>query len=94
MLSIFQVVDINPLGSIKTAMKRIPPGWETAWIPSECISLSDALNAYGKLNFFNLQLIANCSCMWEFQFQTRIIDCQMPHIKKDAGACFILQIAL
>ncbi|KAH7860098.1 hypothetical protein Vadar_009293 [Vaccinium darrowii] len=40
------VVDINPLGSIKTAMKRIPPGWETAWIPSECISLSDALNAY------------------------------------------------
>ncbi|XP_058196312.1 protein LONG AFTER FAR-RED 3 isoform X2 [Rhododendron vialii] len=40
------VVEINPLSSIKTAMKRIPPGWENAWIPSECISLSDALNAY------------------------------------------------
>lgn len=48
----FQVVEINPLSSIKTAMKRIPPGWENAWIPSECISLSDALNAYGKLNCF------------------------------------------
>ncbi|KAI8571586.1 hypothetical protein RHMOL_Rhmol01G0131500 [Rhododendron molle] len=40
------VVEINPLSSIKTAMTRIPPGWENAWIPSECISLSDALNAY------------------------------------------------
>lgn len=44
----FQVVEINPLSSIKTAMKRIPIGWANAWIPSECISLSDALNAYGK----------------------------------------------
>ncbi|KAL2478216.1 Amidohydrolase family [Forsythia ovata] len=40
------VVDINPLGSIRTAMKRVPPGWEKAWISSECISLNDALNAY------------------------------------------------
>ncbi|CAK9171042.1 unnamed protein product [Ilex paraguariensis] len=40
------VVDINPLGSIKTAMKRIPPGWENAWISSECIKLNDAINAY------------------------------------------------
>ncbi|KAL6989749.1 Protein LONG AFTER FAR-RED 3 [Sarracenia purpurea var. burkii] len=40
------VADINPLRSIKTAMKRIPPGWENAWIPSECINLIDALNAY------------------------------------------------
>ncbi|KAI3448791.1 hypothetical protein Pfo_005456 [Paulownia fortunei] len=40
------VADINPLGSIKTAMKRVPPGWENAWISSECISLNDALNGY------------------------------------------------
>ncbi|PIA48130.1 hypothetical protein AQUCO_01400604v1 [Aquilegia coerulea] len=39
------VASINPLGAIKTAMKRIPPGWEKAWIPSECVSLSEALNA-------------------------------------------------
>ncbi|KAK6143252.1 hypothetical protein DH2020_023600 [Rehmannia glutinosa] len=38
------VADINPLGSIKTAMKRVPPGWENAWISSECINLNDALN--------------------------------------------------
>ncbi|RVW22243.1 putative amidohydrolase YtcJ [Vitis vinifera] len=40
------VADINPLGSIKAAMKRIPPGWESAWISSECLTLHDALNAY------------------------------------------------
>ncbi|KAL3814746.1 hypothetical protein ACJIZ3_016014 [Penstemon smallii] len=40
------VADINPLGSIKTAMKRVPPGWENAWISSERISLHDALNGY------------------------------------------------
>ncbi|KAK6143296.1 hypothetical protein DH2020_023644 [Rehmannia glutinosa] len=40
------VADINPLGSIKTAMKRVPPGWENAWISSECINLNDALNGY------------------------------------------------
>ncbi|KAK2974136.1 hypothetical protein RJ640_025485 [Escallonia rubra] len=40
------VADINPLNSIKTAMKRIPPGWENAWISSECMKLTDALNAY------------------------------------------------
>lgn len=26
-------------------MKRIPPGWEKAWIPSECLCLEDALKA-------------------------------------------------
>ncbi|CAN0863326.1 Protein LONG AFTER FAR-RED 3 [Linum grandiflorum] len=40
------VADINPLGSIRTAMKRIPPGWETAWNPAECLSLTDALIAH------------------------------------------------
>ncbi|KAI3967776.1 hypothetical protein MKX01_039168 [Papaver californicum] len=40
------VAKINPLGAIKTAMKRTPPGWEDPWIPSECVSLSDALNAF------------------------------------------------
>ncbi|KAM3379207.1 protein LONG AFTER FAR-RED 3 isoform X1 [Capsicum galapagoense] len=40
------VVDINPLKSIRTSMKRIPPRWEKAWIPSECLCLSDALKAY------------------------------------------------
>ncbi|KAJ0100961.1 hypothetical protein Patl1_05358 [Pistacia atlantica] len=39
------VADINPLGAIKTAMKRIPPGWDDAWIPSERISLIDSLIA-------------------------------------------------
>ncbi|CAH9125660.1 unnamed protein product [Cuscuta epithymum] len=46
------VADINPLGSIETAMKRIPslPGRKqhkgTAWIPSERLSLKEALDAY------------------------------------------------
>ncbi|XP_010269387.1 PREDICTED: uncharacterized protein LOC104606051 isoform X2 [Nelumbo nucifera] len=40
------VVSINPLGSIKTAMKRIPLGWKDAWVPSECVTMTDALNAY------------------------------------------------
>ncbi|KAJ0978780.1 hypothetical protein J5N97_014254 [Dioscorea zingiberensis] len=40
------VSDINPLRSIKTALTRRPPGWDTAWIPSERIALEDALNAY------------------------------------------------
>ncbi|XP_017433234.1 protein LONG AFTER FAR-RED 3 isoform X3 [Vigna angularis] len=40
------VVDINPLSGIKTAMKRKPPTWKSAWIPSECISLDDAIKAY------------------------------------------------
>ncbi|XP_075109582.1 protein LONG AFTER FAR-RED 3 isoform X2 [Nicotiana tabacum] len=43
---LFQVADINPLKSIRTSMKRVPPGWEKAWIPSECLCLKDALNAY------------------------------------------------
>ncbi|XP_031383478.1 protein LONG AFTER FAR-RED 3 isoform X1 [Punica granatum] len=40
------VVDVNPLGSIRTAMKRIPPGWENAWNPSERVTLVEALDAY------------------------------------------------
>ncbi|KFK34823.1 hypothetical protein AALP_AA5G197600 [Arabis alpina] len=40
------VADINPLNSIRTAVKRIPPKWNHAWIPSECISFTDALTAH------------------------------------------------
>ncbi|KAG2668886.1 hypothetical protein I3760_14G009900 [Carya illinoinensis] len=40
------VADINPLGGVRTAMKRIPPAWNDAWIPSECLTLNDALKAY------------------------------------------------
>ncbi|KAL5733994.1 hypothetical protein ACOSP7_031855 [Xanthoceras sorbifolium] len=40
------VVDINPLHDIRIAMKRIPPGWDKAWIQSERISLADALIAH------------------------------------------------
>ncbi|KAG4381874.1 hypothetical protein GLYMA_15G235400v4 [Glycine max] len=40
------VVDINPLSGIKTAMKRRPPNWQSAWIPSECISLDDAIKLH------------------------------------------------
>lgn len=40
------VVDINPLSGIKTAIRRRPPTWKNAWIPSECISLDDAIKAY------------------------------------------------
>ncbi|XP_010938567.1 protein LONG AFTER FAR-RED 3 isoform X2 [Elaeis guineensis] len=40
------VVDIYPLEGIKTAMSRVPPGWDTAWIPSERIALDDALKAH------------------------------------------------
>lgn len=42
---LFQVADINPLRAIRTAMFRIPPGGEDAWIPSECVTLTDALKA-------------------------------------------------
>ncbi|CAA7388485.1 unnamed protein product [Spirodela intermedia] len=38
--------DINPLGGITAATKRIPPGWKHAWIPSERVSLENALKAY------------------------------------------------
>ncbi|KAI4323549.1 hypothetical protein L6164_023146 [Bauhinia variegata] len=40
------VVDINPLSGIKTATKRTPLNWKNAWIPSECISLDDAMKGY------------------------------------------------
>ncbi|KAH7536777.1 hypothetical protein FEM48_Zijuj03G0022400 [Ziziphus jujuba var. spinosa] len=40
------VADINPLRSIRTAMKRIPPNSHDSWIPMECVSLDDALKAY------------------------------------------------
>lgn len=46
-VSIYQVADINPLSGIKTAMRRRPPTWKDAWIPSECISLDDAIKATG-----------------------------------------------
>ncbi|KAJ0927365.1 putative metal-dependent hydrolase, composite domain superfamily, amidohydrolase 3 [Helianthus annuus] len=40
------VADINPLNSIKTAITRIPPGWDKAWNSAECMKLTDALNAH------------------------------------------------
>ncbi|GMN51481.1 hypothetical protein TIFTF001_020637 [Ficus carica] len=40
------VAGINPLGGIRTAMKRISPAWENAWNSSESISVDDALKAY------------------------------------------------
>ncbi|KAK6233558.1 hypothetical protein QUC31_005964 [Theobroma cacao] len=40
------VTSIYPLQAIRTAMKRIPSGWENAWIPSECLSLNDAVIAH------------------------------------------------
>jgi hypothetical protein len=42
---LFQVANINPVGSIKTAIQRIPHGWKNAWMSSECLSLNDALIA-------------------------------------------------
>lgn len=40
------VANINPVGSIKTAIQRIPHGWKNAWMSSECLSLNDALIAH------------------------------------------------
>ncbi|XP_076939973.1 protein LONG AFTER FAR-RED 3-like isoform X1 [Bidens hawaiensis] len=40
------VVDINPLNGIKTAITRIPPGWDKPWNSAECMKLTDALNAH------------------------------------------------
>ncbi|KAL5720054.1 Protein LONG AFTER FAR-RED 3 [Ranunculus cassubicifolius] len=40
------VADINPLRAIKTAVKRVPPGWEKPWIPTECVTFNEALNAH------------------------------------------------
>lgn len=42
---LLQVTSTYPLRAIGTAMNRIPPGWDTAWIPSERLSLNDALIA-------------------------------------------------
>ena len=44
-LAFLQVVDINPLGGIIAAMKRIPPGWDIAWTPAESVLLNDSLKA-------------------------------------------------
>ncbi|XP_062093168.1 protein LONG AFTER FAR-RED 3 isoform X2 [Humulus lupulus] len=40
------VADINPLGSIRTAMTRKSPAWESAWNPYESILMNDALKAH------------------------------------------------
>ncbi|XP_050882338.1 protein LONG AFTER FAR-RED 3 isoform X4 [Lathyrus oleraceus] len=40
------VADINPLSGINSAVKRKPPNWKDAWIPSECISLEEAIKGY------------------------------------------------
>ncbi|XP_008446960.2 protein LONG AFTER FAR-RED 3 isoform X1 [Cucumis melo] len=40
------VANINPLGGIRTAMRRIPPSWDHAWMPSECLALDEAIKAY------------------------------------------------
>ncbi|KAJ7949348.1 Amidohydrolase [Quillaja saponaria] len=40
------VADINPLRAIKTAVKRIPHAWDHTWIPSECITVDDALKSF------------------------------------------------
>lgn len=40
-----QVAGVNPLGGIRTAMKRISPAWENAWNSSESILVDDALKA-------------------------------------------------
>uniref|UniRef100_A0A803MYA8 Amidohydrolase 3 domain-containing protein n=1 Tax=Chenopodium quinoa TaxID=63459 RepID=A0A803MYA8_CHEQI len=40
------VTHIDPLNIIRTAVKRVPPMWETSWIPSESLSLNDALDAH------------------------------------------------
>ncbi|KAL5570594.1 hypothetical protein UlMin_027169 [Ulmus minor] len=40
------VASINPLGGIRTAMKRMSPTWDGAWNPSESLSLDDALKAH------------------------------------------------
>ncbi|KNA12300.1 hypothetical protein SOVF_127140 isoform B [Spinacia oleracea] len=40
------VADIDPLNNIRAAVTRIPPAWETPWIPSECLTLNNALDAH------------------------------------------------
>ncbi|KAL9233820.1 hypothetical protein vseg_008767 [Gypsophila vaccaria] len=40
------VADIDPMNTIRAAVKRIPPGWEEPWIPSERITFHDALDAH------------------------------------------------
>ncbi|XP_010427387.1 PREDICTED: uncharacterized protein LOC104712233 [Camelina sativa] len=41
----YKAAELYPLQSIRTAVKRITPKWSHAWIPSECISFTDALAA-------------------------------------------------
>ncbi|KAK9682800.1 hypothetical protein RND81_10G097200 [Saponaria officinalis] len=40
------VADIDPMNTIRAAVKRIPPGREEPWIPSERITFTDALDAH------------------------------------------------
>ncbi|KAH9618689.1 hypothetical protein KSS87_020698 [Heliosperma pusillum] len=48
------VTDIDPMNTIKAAVKRIPPAWEAPWIPSERVSFNDALDAH--------TISAACAC--------------------------------
>ncbi|KAJ0046597.1 hypothetical protein Pint_05263 [Pistacia integerrima] len=83
------VADINPLGAIKTAMKRIPPGWDDAWIPSERISLIDSLIAYLTVSLSSmydlmLSVIINRTLKLEYQHFLR-----GRHTSSAARGCFL-----
>uniref|UniRef100_A0A0D6R1A8 Amidohydrolase 3 domain-containing protein n=2 Tax=Araucaria cunninghamii TaxID=56994 RepID=A0A0D6R1A8_ARACU len=40
------VAELDPIGGIKAATRRIPTDWHTPWIPSERITVDAALNGY------------------------------------------------
>ncbi|XP_074280592.1 protein LONG AFTER FAR-RED 3 isoform X2 [Silene latifolia] len=41
-----QVADLDPMNTLRAAVKRIPPTWEAPWIPSERVTFNDALDAH------------------------------------------------
>lgn len=70
---LFQVADINPLGSIKTAVKRVPPSWENAWISSERITVNEALDGcavLGSIVFSPFQFVH----MWSLRIFSLIVQ--------------------
>ncbi|XP_056688337.1 protein LONG AFTER FAR-RED 3 isoform X4 [Spinacia oleracea] len=77
------VADIDPLNNIRAAVTRIPPAWETPWIPSECLTLNNALDAgirasympiFHGLQEFSVTFLFDCvvTCQYLWQDHLRI----------------------
>ncbi|KAB1201210.1 Transcription initiation factor TFIID subunit 2 [Morella rubra] len=74
------VADINPLGGIRTAMKRIPPAWNDAWIPSECLTLDDALKGQFVLFSSSFNSLVHHHLSHSIEILPYVPVTQFPHL--------------